>query len=231
MIKTACGLDCPDACGIVADPAHFPRLAGDTNNGALCSVLNKDFFEAPRIEKPTIDGIEVSMEEALNAAAESLKQKSLLWRGSGNFGVMQDITDLLFDRIGGTLTEGTLCDGSGNAGIIEGRGINRTLPLEQIENADTVVVWGRNPTVTNTHIMPLLEGKKIIVIDPVRTALAKKADLHIQIKPRSDFYLAIMLARFSFMENAEKEEWLEEFAPDFEDFYDFTRGFRKINRQ
>jgi len=45
MIKTACGLDCPDACGIVIDPAHFPRMAADTNNGALCALLNKDLFE------------------------------------------------------------------------------------------------------------------------------------------------------------------------------------------
>ena len=226
MIRTACGLDCPDACGIVVDPAHFPRLAADTNNGTLCALLNKDFFETPRIEKPRIDGEEVSMEEALDAVAESLGKKSMLWRGSGNFGVMQEITDLLFEKIGGTLTRGSLCDGAGNAGIIEGRGVNRMLPLEQIEKADVVVVWGRNPMTTNTHIMPLLKGKRVVVVDPVRTALAKRADLHLQIKPRSDFYLAIMLARFTFMENAEKREWLEQFAPEFEEFYDFTREFR-----
>ncbi len=226
MIRTACGLDCPDACGIVADPAHFPRLVADTNTGALCALLNKDLFDTPRIEKPRIDGQEVSMEEALDAAAQSLKKKSLLWRGSGNFGVMQEITDLLFDRIGGTLTGGSLCDGAGDAGIVAGRGVNHTLPIEQIKKAEVIVVWGRNPMTTNTHLMPYLEGKKIVVIDPVCTALAKRADLHLQIKPRSDFYLAIMLARFTFMEDAEKCEWLDEFAPEYEDFYDFTREFR-----
>jgi len=226
VIRTACGLDCPDACGIATDPAHFPRLAAETSNGTLCSLLNREFFNTPRLEKPRIDGREVSMEEALDAAAESLGKKSLLWRGSGNFGVMQEVTNLLFEKIGGTLTRGSLCDGAGDAGIVEGRGVNRTLPLEQIEKADVVVVWGRNPMTTNTHIMPLLEGKRIVVIDPVRTAIAKRAELHLQIKPRSDFYLAIMLARFTFMENAEKIDWLEEFAPDYEDFYDFTREFR-----
>ncbi len=226
MIKTACGLDCPDACGIIVDPTAFPKLIADTNNDTLCSLLNKDLFDTPRIESPRIDGKEVSMDEALDAVVESLKKRSLLWRGSGNFGVMQEVTDLLFDKIGGTLTKGSLCDGAGDAGIIEGRGVNRTLPLEQIEKADVIVVWGRNPATTNTHIMPYLENKKIVVIDPVRTSLAKKADLHLQIKPRSDFYLATMLARFTFMENAEKKEWLDEFAPDYEDFYDFTREFR-----
>jgi anaerobic selenocysteine-containing dehydrogenase len=226
MIRTACGLDCPDACRIVADPAHFPRLAGDTNNGALCSLLNKDLFEAPRIESPRIDGEEVSMEKALDEAAESLKKSALLWRGSGNFGVMQEITDLLFEKIGGTLTSGSLCDGAGNAGIVEGRGTNRTLPPEQVEKADVVIVWGRNIPTTNSHMMPHLKGKKIVVIDPVRTALAKEADLFVQIAPRSDFYLALMLSRFIFMEDSEAVEWMEEFAPDFEEFYDFTRTFR-----
>jgi anaerobic selenocysteine-containing dehydrogenase len=166
------------------------------------------------------------MDEALDAAAKALEKSPLLWRGSGNFGVMQEITDLLFEKIGGTLTRGSLCDGAGNAGILEGRGINRTLPPEQDQKADVVIIWGRNPTTTNTHMMPYLEGKKIVVIDPVRTALAKKADLYLQIKPRSDFYLAIMLARFTFMEDREDKEWMDEFAPEYEDFYDFTREFR-----
>jgi len=138
-----------------------------------------------------------------------------------------DITsDLLFEKIGGTLTRGSLCDGAGNAGIIEGRGVNRTLPPEQVEKADVVVVWGRNIMTTNTHLMPYLEGKKLVVIDPVRTALARRADLHVQIAPRSDFYLAVMLARFIFMEDSERVEWMEEFAPEYEEFYDFTRTFR-----
>ncbi|MEA3456042.1 MAG: molybdopterin-dependent oxidoreductase [Campylobacterota bacterium] len=226
MIKTACGLDCPDACAMTVDPAYFPKLAGNTNTGALCSLLNRDMFSYPRIDKPTIDGAEVTMEEALDAVAKALDESSLLWRGSGNFGVMQEVTDLLFEQIGGTLTKGSLCDGAGDAGIIEGRGVNRTLPPEEIDKAEVVVVWGRNPTITNSHIMPYLEGKKIVVIDPVSTPLAKKADLHLQIKPRSDFYLALMLSRFTFMEDAEDTEWMDEFASEYEDFYDYTREFR-----
>ncbi|SFV52283.1 Anaerobic dehydrogenases, typically selenocysteine-containing [hydrothermal vent metagenome] len=226
MIETACALDCPDACGIVVDPQVFPRLQADTNNGTLCSLLNRDMFDTPRIEKPTIDGVEVSMDEALDEVAKALKEESLLWRGSGNFAVMQEVTNLLFEKIGGTLTTGTLCDGAGDAGIIEGRGVNRTLPLEQIEMAETIVVWGRNPSTTNSHIVPYLKDKKIVVIDPIATPLAKKADLHIQIKPRSDIYLALMLSRFIFMEDSEDSRWLEEFAPEFEEFYEFTREFR-----
>jgi len=226
MIKTACALDCPDACSILVDPQTFPKLTADTNNGTLCSLLNRDMFDTPRIDKPTIDGVEVSMAEAFDEVAKALKEESLLWRGSGNFALMQEITNLLFEQIDGTLTTGSLCDGAGDAGIIEGRGVNRTLPPEQIEMAETIIVWGRNPSTTNSHILPYLKDKNIVVIDPIATPLAKQANLHIQIKPRSDVYLALMLSRFIFMEDSEDCRWLEEFAPDFEEFYEFTREFR-----
>ena len=231
MIKTTCGLDCPDACGIIADPKHFPKIIADTahptSNGALCSLLNKHLFEEPRVTTAKVDGNEVSLETALDATAKALQSESkLLWRGSGNFGVMQEITNLLFEKIEGTTTKGTLCDGAGDAGIIEGRGVNRILPPEQIAKAEVVIVWGKNITVTASHLMPYIKDKTIIVIDPVETAIAKKADIYLQITPRTDFYVATMLSRFAIMGDHEDKAFLEEFASDFEDFYDFTREFR-----
>jgi len=231
MIKTACGLDCPDACGIVSDSNHFPKVVADsahpTSNGALCSLLNHYIHKEPRISKARVGNKEVSMDEALNATAEALRANTkLLWRGSGNFGVMQEITNLLFDKIRGATTKGSLCDGAGDTGIVEGRGVNRILPPEEIAKADVVVVWGKNLSVTASHLMPYIKDKKLIVIDPIETPIAKRADLFLQIMPRSDFYMAIMLARFAVMGNHEDVEYLEEFAPEHDDFYDFTRGFR-----
>lgn len=218
-MHTACGLDCYDACKIVLDEDTFPKMAGDaahpTGNGALCVLLNKSIHEATRIESPRVDGKEVSMDEAMQAVADAFKKESsLLWRGSGNMGVMQEVTNLFIENVRGSLTKGSLCDGAGNAGIINGRGINKTLPLEQIAQADTVVVWGRNVTVTNSHIMPYLEGKKIVVIDPVKTAIAKKADFHLQIQPCTDYYIAMILARFTFMEDSQNDEWMDAFTPE-----------------
>ena len=229
--ETACGLDCYDACKIVVKDEGFPKIVGDkehpAGNGALCALLNKSIHEVPRITEPMIDGRKVSIDEALAAVAQAFKApKSLLWRGSGNMGVMQEVTNLFMEKIGGSLTHGSLCDAAGDAGICLSRGVNRTLPLEQVAKADTIVVWGRNLTVTNAHIMPFIKDKKLVVIDPVKTAIAKKADLHMQIEPRMDYYVAILLARFVFMEDTEDTEWLEEFAPEFEDFYDYTREHR-----
>ncbi|KYJ86468.1 molybdopterin-dependent oxidoreductase [Sulfurovum riftiae] len=230
MKKTACGLDCYDACKILVE-GDTAKIKGDethpVGNGALCALLNKYMHEEKRIETPRVNGKEVSMEEAMAAVAEAFREKeSLLWRGSGNMGLMQDVSNLFMERIGGTLTSGSLCDAAGDAGIMMGRGVNRILPPEQIAKADTIVVWGRNLTVTNSHIMPFIEGKNLVVIDPVKTAIAKKADFHMQIEPRMDYYIAIMLARFVFMEDGQDDEWLEEFASEYEDFYDYTREHR-----
>jgi len=229
MIKTACGLDCPDACGIVT--TDFPKIEADrehpTSNGALCSLLNRYIFNEERITIPKVAGIEVSMDSAMESVADALNSdKSLLWRGSGNFGVMQEITNLLFEKIDGATTKGSLCDGAGDAGIVEGRGVNRILPPEQIAKADVVVVWGKNITVTASHLMPYIKDKKLIVIDPVKSAIAKKADIYLQISPRSDFYMAIILSRFAIMGDHEDKDFLDKFTSEFEDFYDFTREFR-----
>ena len=204
---TACALDCYDACKIVMKE-DLVSIEGDSEhpvgNGALCTLLNKSIHETPRIQNPRIDGIEVSMDEAMDAVKNAFeKSNALLWKGSGNMGVMQEVTNLFMEKINGTLTHGSLCDGAGEAGILEGRGINKILPLEEIAKADTVVVWGRNVTVTNAHMMPFIEGKNLVVIDPVKTTIAKKADIHFQIQPRTDYYLAIMLARFIYMEDSQ----------------------------
>jgi anaerobic selenocysteine-containing dehydrogenase len=231
MIQTACPLDCFDACSVVCDLAYPDKLVGGrvapTTNGTLCAHLYKHFGESERIEKPRVDGKEVSMDEALDAVAKAIdKNPWLLWRGSGNVGVMQAVTNLLAKRADGVLTRGTLCDGAGDAGIVASRGVNRLLPPEQIAKSEVVVVWGRNITETNSHILPYIEGKEIIVIDPRKTKIAKRAKLHLQVRPRGDFYLAILLSRFLMMEDAHDVEWLEEHASEYEEFYDFTRTFR-----
>ncbi len=232
MKVTACPLDCYDACAVVVDPDTLKMTGLESHpftRGALCSHLNRHFKEAERIEVPKIDGTEVSMQEALEAAAEAIKdakEEFLLYRGSGNLGIMQQVTEHFTAAWGGWTTEGSLCDGSGQSGIEAGRGISLALPPESIEKADAIVVWGRNVTVTNPHMKNLLKDKTLIVIDPVRTKMAKEADLFLQIRPRSDFYLAVMLARFMFMEDMEDNDFMEQRCEDADWYYDFLRTFR-----
>jgi len=226
---TACPLDCYDACGIVYDDGKLKALKNGHTNGFLCPHMNH-YESHARIEKPRYKGQEISMDEALLKLQEmlnaNLKSETLYYRGSGNFGLMQGVTEDVFAQIGCYLTEGSLCDGAGEAGIIEGRGSNKNMPLSEIAKSEVVVLWGRNPHVTSSHLLPLIKDKIIIVVDPVATKIAKMADLFIQIKPHTDIFLAMLLYRFLHIEDACDDVFLEEFASEHEEYYELTQTIR-----
>jgi anaerobic selenocysteine-containing dehydrogenase len=228
--KTTCPLDCYDACSVVYEDG---KLKGDSKHpftkGVLCPNLN-GFLKQERIEKARFQDKEIDLGEALEVLASSLKHNlnkpSLLFRGSGNFGKLQDITNLFFEKYGSTFTKGSLCDGAGEAGIKEGRGESLALPISQIQKSEVVVVWGRNISTSNSHMLDVIKDKTIIVIDPVKTKLAKQADIHMQLRPRSDFFLAILWARFALLEEMEDKEFIEEFTQEYDYFIDFIQSFR-----
>jgi anaerobic selenocysteine-containing dehydrogenase len=226
---TACPLDCYDACGIIYDEGKLKPLKDGHTQGFLCSHLNH-YERYERIEKPRYKGEEISVDEALEKLSEMLdenpKSETLLYRGSGNFGLMQGVTEHIFAQMGACLTDGNLCDGAGEAGIIAGRGSNKNMPLSEIAKSEVVVFWGRNPHVTSSHILPLVKDKTIIVIDPVRTKIAKMADLHIQIKPHTDIFLAMLLYRFLHIEDACDDCFLEEYASEYQEYYELTQTIR-----
>ncbi|MEA1920279.1 MAG: molybdopterin-dependent oxidoreductase [Campylobacterota bacterium] len=227
MSKTACPLDCYDACSIIYEDG---KLKGDPSHsltqGFLCPHLNH-YEKHERISQPRYKGETISMKEALSLLEQKLKEipnnRTLHLRGHGNFGLMQGVTDHFFASHGAQLTKGSLCDGAGEAGILKGRGSNLLLTPEQIAKSEVVIFWGRNPHVTNSHYLPMLKAKSVIVIDPVRTKMADQADFFVQIKPHGDLYLALLLCRFIMSEGMEDEAYLKEFAPEYEGFYELTQ--------
>jgi len=226
---TACSLDCYDACAIIYDEGKLKALKDGHTQGFLCPHLNH-YEKHETITTPRYKGKEITLGEALLKLKELLKSSEkneiLHYRGFGNFGLMQEVTDHFFSSYGATLTDGTLCDGAGEAGIIEGRGSNKNMPLSEIAKSDVVIIWGRNPHVTSSHLLPLIKDKEIIVIDPIKTKIAKTADLFIQIKPHTDLYLAMMLTRFFHIHHDCDEEYLNERASEFEEFYELTQTIR-----
>ncbi len=226
---TACPLDCYDACGIIYDKNKLKPFKNGHTNGFLCPHLNH-YNKFDRIIKPRYKGQDITMQEALlklkELLASDLKSGILHYRGSGNFALMQEVTDHFFAKLGATLTNGSLCDGAGAAGIIAGRGSNKNMPLSEIEKSEVVIFWGRNPHTTSSHILPLIKNKKIIVIDPVKTKIAKMADLHVQIKPHTDIYLALLLSRFVYINDNLDEKFIEKYASEFEEYYELTQGVR-----
>jgi len=226
---TACSLDCYDACEVIYENGNLKAVQGGHTGGFLCPHLNH-YDKHPTISMPRYKGKEISMDEALSKLKEiigsSKKSEVLHYRGLGNFALMQEVTDHFFASYGATLTEGTLCDGAGEAGIIEGRGSNKNMPQQEVAKADVIIFWGRNPHTTSSHLLPLIKDKKIIVIDPVKTNIAKMADVHIQLKPHTDMFFAMLLSRFLHIENGCDEEYLQEFASEYEDYYELTQTIR-----
>ena len=226
---TACPLDCYDACRIVYKDSKITAMHDSLTQGFLCPHLNH-YKSQNFLQMPSFKGKEISMDDALQKLQEILvtsnKDKILHYRGHGNFALMQEVTDHFFASYGATLTDGTLCDGAGEAGIIEGRGSNKNMPMSEIHKSEVIIIWGRNPHTSSSHLLPMLKNKTIIVIDPIKTKLAKSADLHIQIKPHGDLYLAMLLTRFLHINDACDEEYLSEFASEFEEYYELTQGIR-----
>ncbi len=219
---TACPLDCYDACEV-----HLinGKLKGSkthpVTNGKLCNLFS--YLDKQEIIKTkfSIDEIKKNLIEKLSQANP---QKVLFYKGSGNLGVMQNTTKIFFDKYGATVATGSLCDKAGADGIKENRKYAVNPPLKNLINSDVVIVWGRNLTVTSPHIYNLVKDKEIIVIDPIETQIAKEAKLYLQIKPKTDYILALLLSGLAHIEELEDKNFVKNCAENLDDFYNFARS-------
>ena len=72
--------------------------------------------------------------------------------------------------------------------------------MPDLEHAGCILYWGFNPNLAwlsqavNTNAA-LKRGARLIVVDPRRTGIAKKADVWLQVRPGSDGALALSLAQ------------------------------------
>ena len=88
-------------------------------------------------------------------------------------------------------------------------------------HAKLIVLWGVNPGASGIHLIPYLrdaqrDGARLVVIDPRRTSLAKKADLHLAIRPGTDLPVALALHRILFEEGGADHAFLAEHTVGWE---------------
>ena len=194
-----CPLDCWDSCKLQVKNEELKiKFVGDSITPYLCWKLN-NYFKFKRETSPKYNSKNIMLSEALKKLVDILKntepKRVLFVKGSGNMGIMQNITKLFFERYGATFAVGSTCDGVGEEGVVKARGKSLILPTWIIKNAKNVVIWGRNPYVTNIHLIPLIKDKFVVTIDAIETKTAKNSNLFIQVKPNSDYYLAILLSQ------------------------------------
>lgn len=224
----ACPLDCFDGCeAILIDGKIKGNSEHPTTKSKLCvnfaSLLKENYLENAYINKR-----KTSLDDALELLVEKLKKtdpsKTLYYKGSGNLGVMQSAPKSFFSEYGSVFTRGSLCEGAGEEGLVLGRGRCVNPPIQKLIDSDVIIVWGRNFSVTSPHMYSLVKDKIFITIDPISTPIARKSDLHLQINPKTDHELALLLTRFAYMEDIEDEEFIEKHGQGADWFFDLAKS-------
>jgi anaerobic selenocysteine-containing dehydrogenase len=210
-----CGLDVEvdDASGRVTRVDGDRR--GPITDGFICGKVRNladhlygdDRVRAPLIRDPVGGGFRAATwDEALDEIARRLGEiraraggEAILpyhYGGSNGWLTEGALATRFFRRLGASTLERTFCAA---ATTVAARGVYGMLPgvaLEDYAHAKLIVIWGCNPSATGIHLVPVIErardaGAKLVVVDPRRTPLARRADLHLAIRPGTDLPVAL----------------------------------------
>ena len=118
----------------------------------------------------------------------------------GTQGLVQKgvLADRFFAALGATRLNRHLCGVTAWHGAADVLGMPLGADPTEIADARTVILWGTNTLLTNRHLWPYIEsaravGAMVIVVDPVATMTAQRADRHIQPRPGTDVALVLGL--------------------------------------
>ena len=201
---TCTDVTCP-VCGIACDDieVELDDVSVVTRNACIMGDAKfKELRSSHRITKPLIEGKAAPWSEAVDKAAEFLvnAKRPFFFVGSETTTEAMAVAIEIAEMLGG-LVDGnaTICHGPtvmamqdvGQSGCTLGETRNR---------ADLDIYWGANPE--DSHPRHLSRhsifvrgffaeqgryGRKVVVVDPRRSTTAEHADLHLQLKPGTDF--------------------------------------------
>jgi anaerobic selenocysteine-containing dehydrogenase len=257
VLKSACPLDCPDACSldVTVENDRVVTIDGNHDNpltdGYICAKVRgfADHLYGPeRILHPAIrrgakgEGIfeRLSWDAALGTIADRMTRirkeeggEAILpysYGGSNGF-LSQDTTDArLFRRLGASRLARTVCAAPSRAAASGLYGRMAGVALDDYAHAKLIVLWGFNPLASGIHLVPPIQaatraGAKLVVVDPRRTRLAARADLHLAIRPGSDLAVALSIIRWLFEAGRADAAFLEEHATGVEDLRRRAEGW------
>ena len=235
QVVTSCTCDCPDTCSILAsvENGRVTELKGNHDfkhtAGFLCKkaagfldrVFSPDRILHP-LKREGSNWSRISWADAAALIADKMSEARaahgpmsvLYFRDSGSLAALKHVNDRLFNLLGGaTFMSGTLCGGAGAAGQTCDFGYRTAHDPDDFLKSRVIILWGRNPAVTNLHLMPVLKrarqaGCRVVLIDPVATETSRLVDQHLKIAPGTDALLAIGLTRVSLEEGCGRADFI-----------------------
>ncbi|MCM3691873.1 molybdopterin-dependent oxidoreductase [Neobacillus niacini] len=238
---------------VTGDPEH------GYSKGSLCAkgyaftqyVYSPERIKYPMVQCPRGSGKwkRISWEEAYTTI--SLKMIELNQRYgsnlasgynkfSGNLGLLHYATEGMFNSIGPhTKPIGNPCALTGKLAMNRSFGESFSSVPEDMAGSKLIVLWGANPAVTNVHQMKFInearqKGAHLVVIDPIFTQTAKKADLYIQIHPGTDRLLADGIAKLIIEKQEHSLEFLEEQTtgwPEYKHYLENQMTIKEVCKQ
>ncbi|MCP4670160.1 MAG: molybdopterin-dependent oxidoreductase [Desulfobacula sp.] len=252
LFKTSCPMDCTDLCRFIVTVENnkIVKLEGDPDHpvtkGFICKkgrALVQRLYHPQRIKYPLIkkgnDFVKASYDEVFDIIVQNLTSikkeygtKAILnYTSDGYGGIKNRIQNIFFNCFGGvTQPEGSLCWAAGIAAQKYDFGSPKGHFPDDVLNAQTILVWGRNPKYTSIHLYKLLKqaqkkGSHIIVIDPVKTQTAKSFDEYIRINPSTDGALALAMANIIIENNLHDKKYIENHVKGFKEFKKYAASF------
>jgi anaerobic selenocysteine-containing dehydrogenase len=214
--------------------------------GALCAKVHRflDYTRAPdRLLYPRRrvgakgEGrfARVSWDEALGEIAERWKAiiarhgAQAIWpyQGTGSMGVLQGVAGCgqrLWNVLGTSRHALTICTIAGSHGTGYTLGHNMVgMDPETFAASRLILLWGTNTLTTNHHLWKHVaaargDGAHVVVIDPIRTRTAERADEHVALTPGTDAALALGLLHVVVSLGKEDREFIETHTTGWEPF-------------
>ncbi|MBI5446654.1 MAG: molybdopterin-dependent oxidoreductase [Deltaproteobacteria bacterium] len=217
-VMTTCTLDCPDRCSILCSPGERGlRLRGNPDHpytrGFTCAKIRRypgRLKSVHRIREPWIRTGDhfrsISWEAALDEVCEALSKaraepgSTLLLRGAGSMGVSKAYADQVFGLLGARRTRGSLCDSAGIAALEADAGALDMNDPAQLDRADAIVLWGKNPLASSIHTAAqVVSARKrrcrVLAVTPDASAVRTLAERVIRVRPGTDRFLALAVSK------------------------------------
>ena len=246
---SVCPHDCPDTCALKVEiqDGKIVKVAGDVyhpvTRGVICEKVrayperiygNRILYPMRRKGKKGGGEFErISWNDAINEIAgrwveliSKYGQESIMpYSYGGTEGIINksSMDRRLFNKIGATAIDRTICSVAGSLGYQLSYGISKGVNPLDSANSKLIIFWGINALETNIHQAIFADsarknGAKIIAIDVHRNKTAKWADDFYMLLPGSDGALALGIAHIILRDNLEDKAFLEEYSFGLDEF-------------